>query len=57
MFLGVSMDDLSDSDVSAKVNSIEFIAEQDFIDQYGKSFVITLDENQIFSVGPGKDKV
>jgi len=44
------MDDPEASDVSIEVNAIQFIAEQDFLSQYGESFVISLNENQSFSV-------
>ena len=44
------MDELGDSDVSTQVNSIQFIAEQDFIDQYGESFVLSLNENRGFQL-------
>jgi hypothetical protein len=44
------MDKLGDSDVLTQVNSIQFIAEQDFIDQHGESFVLSLNENQGFQV-------
>ena len=49
---GVSMDDLGDSDVSTVVNSIQFVADKDFLSQYGESFAISLDENQSLTVTP-----
>jgi len=44
------MDDPGDSDISTKVNSLQFIADQDFLSQYGESFLIELDEKQGFNV-------
>jgi hypothetical protein len=44
------MDDPSESDVSTEVNSLKFIAEQDFLTKYGENFIIALNENQGFSV-------
>lgn len=50
------MDDQTESDVSTKVNSLEFIAERDFLSEYGESFFIALSENQGFSVVQRSEK-
>lgn len=49
--LGLSIDEFNeDDDTKISINGIEIIAENEFIDKYGKDYTIAINENNVISL-------
>lgn len=50
--LRLSIDTREDGDVDAVVENMPFVMNEDLVEQYGTSFVVTLEDDQAFDVKP-----
>ena len=52
LVLRLSIDERESEDIEAEINSIPFVINEELAEQYGTTFVVTLDELQDFYVQP-----